>query len=280
LVSKGIIKRDCGNVMNNSENPRRRAKYKGRKKYKRKKRIECDPITSYGLVAYTTHEGNNYFLLYQRRDNFEYMDFLRGVWSTEDILPSLFSSMSIDERKRIREFTFPELWEDLWVEHNSRIFRDGFVKAKRKYEGAKHAIPELLDSTISNIIEPPWGFPKGKKNNFRENPVDCALREFQEETRLSVDQVQIIRDRKPYIETFLGSNGKIYSTHYYLAHFPNLLLPRKFETPHCIRDETVSEEASNVKWFLYEEACSLLNSRRQDFLKDAANEIQRITLLI
>ncbi|GAG32871.1 unnamed protein product, partial [marine sediment metagenome] len=129
----------------NSENPRRLVKYKGRKKYKRKKK--CEPITSYGLVAYTIHKGVNYFLLYQRRDNFEYMDFLRGVWPNEDSLPSLFSAMSVDERKRIREFTFPELWEDLWVEHNSRIFRDGFAKAKRKYELARFSIPELLETT-------------------------------------------------------------------------------------------------------------------------------------
>jgi len=65
-----------------------------RKKYKKKKSYNSsEPITSYGLILYTMgdsppsfgnwdlHDNNQepYFLLYQRRDNFEYMDFLRGI---------------------------------------------------------------------------------------------------------------------------------------------------------------------------------------------------------
>ena len=243
-----------------------------RKKYRRRRKEDHGPITSYGLIAYTKCEGKPHFLLYQRRDNFEYMDFLRGVWPVEDILPSLFSSMSNDERRRIREYTFPELWSDLWVEHNSRIFRDGFSKAKRKYESVRNMIPYLLDSTTSGIREPPWGFPKGKKNNFRENPVSCAMREFKEETHLQIERDQIISDQ-PYVETFQGSNDKTYATYYYLAEMPSVVVPAKMNTPHCIREQTVSEEASNVQWFSFQKACSLLNPRRQTILKKAMGNI-------
>ena len=200
------------------------------------------------------------------------MDFLRGVWSAPDVLPSLFSAMSEDERYRIRNFTFQELWEDLWVEHESRIFTDGITKAKRKYDSIKTQIPHILDTTSSNIESPPWGFPKGKKNNYREDPLDCPVREFREETRLNVDRIQII-NHPPYIEKFRGSNGKVYCTHYYLAEFPRKILPSRVKTPHCIRDETISEEASNVRWFSYEDACSLLNSKRCEFLRDAVEFI-------
>lgn len=240
-----------------------------RKKYRRKKDGFLEPITSYGLMAYSRQQSKIYFLLYQRRDNFEYMDFIRGLWATPDDLPLLFSAMSIEERKRIRNFTFAELWEDLWVEHSSRIFVDGYPKAKRKYDSVKDQISSLLSSTTSVIKEPPWGFPKGKKNNFKETAIACALREFEEETRLPTHSVIIDKEFSPFIETFRGSDGKFYSTHYYLAEFPEMHLPSRMETPHCIRDETISEEASNVRWFSYEEACVVLNEQRIEFVREA-----------
>ena len=151
--------------------------YYKRKKFskkKKKKKYGDEPITSYGLILYTVVNDKPIFLLYQRRDNFEYMDFLRGVWMSEGQLPGLFSLMSPDERKRIREYTFQELWNDLWVEHSCRIFRDGFSKAKRKYDSVRDKIPNLLDTTTSHIREPPWGFPKGKKNSFKEESISCV----------------------------------------------------------------------------------------------------------
>lgn len=244
-----------------------------RKKMRRRRKDDYGPITSYGIIAYTKKGPETLFLLYQRRDNFEYMDFLRGVWSSEEVLPSLFSSMTKDERKRIREYTFRELWDDLWVEHNTRIFRDGFSKAKRKYESVRRMIPRILDNTESNIKEPPWGFPKGKKNNFREPPKTCAIREFNEETRLEINESHILNDT-PYIETFQGSNNKNYCTHYYLAEIP-FSVPKEMITPQCIRKKTISEEASNVEWFPFEEACNFLNFRRQMILTKAMNYISQ-----
>ena len=38
--------------------------------------------------------------------------------------------MSIEERKRIRDYTFQELWDDMWVDKNSRIYKENFSKAK------------------------------------------------------------------------------------------------------------------------------------------------------
>jgi 8-oxo-dGTP pyrophosphatase MutT (NUDIX family) len=263
---------ECDNHINGSDNSpdsSNESEYYKRKKFpkkKKKKKYGVDPITSYGLILYTTVNDSPTFLLYQRRDNFEYMDFLRGVWMSEGQLPSLFSLMSPDERKRIREYTFQELWNDLWVEHSCRIFRDGFSKAKRKYDSVRDKIPNLLDTTTSHIREPPWGFPKGKKNSFKEESIACAIREFTEETRIPSEFVQVMTT-SPFVENFKGSNGKFYSTYYYLAKIDEPIYPQIISTPHCIRKTTISEEAINVQWFTFEEASNLLNSRRQSILK-------------
>nr|QBK85495.1 MAG: NUDIX hydrolase [Marseillevirus LCMAC101] len=258
------------------ESPNGSEYYKKKKfvKKKKKKRYGTEPITSYGLILHTAVNDKPVFLLYQRRDNFEYMDFLRGVWVSEGQLPGLFSLMSPDERKRIREYTFQELWNDLWVEHSCRIFRDGFSKAKRKYDSVRDKIPELLDTTTSHIREPPWGFPKGKKNSFKEESTTCAIREFTEETRIPSDLI-CVTTTSPFVENFKGSNGKSYSTHYYLAKIGEPVQPQIISTPHCIRKTTISEEAINVKWFTYEESSSLLNSRRQTILRSALDIINR-----
>ena len=258
------------------ESPNGTEYYKRKKfsKKKKKKKYGIEPITSYGLILYTVVNDKPIFLLYQRRDNFEYMDFLRGVWISEGQLPGLFSLMSPDERKRIREYTFQELWNDLWVEHSCRIFRDGFSKAKRKYDSIRDKIPNLLDTTSSHIREPPWGFPKGKKNSFKEESITCAIREFTEETRIPSDLIHVMTT-SPFVENFKGSNCKSYATHYYLATINEPIHPQIIDTPHCIRKTTISEEAINVKWFTFEETNNLLNSRRQAILRSALDIINR-----
>lgn len=274
----------------------------------KKKKDSCNPITSYGLIVYS--EGrpskdrpseslyleNNpseillsesrstkgvfpentekvpYFLLYQRRDNFEYMDFLRGIWYSAEVLPSLFSSMSIEERNRLRNYTFQELWDDLWVEHDSRIYRDGFIKAKKKYDSIKHIIPYILDNTTSKVNDPPWGFPKGKKNNPNEQMMTCAVREFTEETHIQVEEKDIVKP-EPYIEHFQGSNDKEYSTYYYLTKIPEMINPDKINTPGRIRSQAISEEASELKWVSYPEVLSFLHPRRQEIIEQVMKDM-------
>ena len=232
------------------------------------------PITSHGLILYTvTPEKNVLFLLYQRRDNFEYIDFLRGLWSHENQIPLMFSSMSEEERLRIRYYTFEELWDDLWVDHTTKVYNEGFIRSKNKFESIKHRIPEILDTTYSQVKGTNWGFPKGKKDYYNETSIDCAIREFKEETNLEVSPDNII-STKPYVENFRGSNNKYYSTCYYLAKLKEPVYPGKYATPQCIRKDTLSDEASEVMWFTFEEVCARLNPKRQSIARKVFEYIQ------
>lgn len=229
------------------------------------------PIMSYGVILYTITPDNEIkFLLYQRRDSFEYMDYMRGYWSTKDDIYRLFELMSPEERERVQNFTFDELWDDLWVNHTYRIYEDGYKSAKRKYDYSRSYINHALETTQSMIENPPWGFPKGKKNNSKENELTCALREFKEETKLDA---RIDVKGFTYKEKFRGTNGRIYSTVYYLASTDNMITPDLMVTPSCIRKKTISEEASNVLWFSYEEALTKLNPIRRCILEKVKNDI-------
>lgn len=243
-------------------------------RYNRKKRRQAEPITSYGLIVYTIQDNTPLFLLYQRRDNFEYIEFVRGIYDNPSQLPALFSSMSSEERSRIRNYVFEELWADLWVEKSCRVYKDGFEFAKNKYNAVKHMIVETLDTTTSHIKSTPWGFPKGKKNGHTEPDIDCARREFREETRLT-DDIKVM-EFTPFIENYKGSNGKAYATYYFIGKMENNTIPEIMYTKDCIRKTTISEEAENVEWLKYHDAYKRLSPRRQIMLKLALEQIEKL----
>lgn len=236
-------------------------------------------IDSYGIIAFhiSMETKEPKFLLYQRRDTFEYIEFVRGLWINEKQLPGMFSLMSAEERQRIREYTLRELWNDLWVNQNFEAYVAlGFSKAQKKYDQIKHKLSSYLNDTQTYIIETHWGFPKGKKNP-KETAIEAATREFEEETKLSKTKL-IIDNFQPFTELFKGTNRKMYGTYYYLAEYRSLTedLPPMKETPMGIRKQTVSEEAYVVKWFSFAEACRKLDVRRQNILRQALHVISQL----
>jgi len=239
----------------------------------RKKRNQSTPIISYGIILYYIKENVPYYLLYQRRDTFEYMDFLRGMWTTENQLISLFKLMSTEERQRIREYTFRELWDDLWIHHDCKIYKEGYIKAKRKYDSIRYKIPDIIDNTDTDVSSPPWGFPKGKKNGYHEDPLKCAMREFTEETRIELNKINVV-EGVFFTENFKGSNNKNYITQYYLAEASRFDLPSQYETIGCIRKKTLSEEALDIKWFSINEIENIINSERHGIIRTTLSIIE------
>ena len=78
-------------------------------------------------------------------------------------------------------------------------------------------MPEEIIKKKSEFYEyPEWGFPKGRRN-FKETDVQCALREFCEETGLDADNINIFKNIIPVREDFLGNNNVRYRHIYYLA---------------------------------------------------------------
>lgn len=260
------------------------------KKTERYRQNPSHPITSYGLILFYLDRSDPVlpvpkFLIYQRRDNYEYIDILRGNWNNEKRLKELFAALSPDEKKRIREYTFEELWDDLWVSRENAIHRDGFEKAKKRYEMIKDKIGEYLEEAGPEFanVEPPWGFPKGKKNDSdKESEKECALREFGEETGLPIDEI-VIWETNHYAEFYKGNNGKPYCTYYYIAETNNPFPVKRVLTPGCIRPDAVSDEAEDAMWVTFDEACLKLGARKQILLKKVlhliTNSYEKYSLL-
>jgi 8-oxo-dGTP pyrophosphatase MutT (NUDIX family) len=226
---------------------------------------------SYGIILFSIVNHTPRFLIYERRDSYGYMDFLRGKWTQENIL-MLFSLMTEDERHRLLSFTFDELWYDMWFGCVSKIPAVHYENAKRKFQSIEDKIPLYIQLTTPTKEKTMWCFPKGKKSSSRESDMECALREFTEETKIDSSKIRIL-PMHPHREVYKGNNGRTYSTTYFVAHIDTPIDPKKIDTPECIRKTAISEEANNILWVSCADARLKISPPRQAILK-------KITLLL
>ena len=76
---------------------------------------------------------------------------------------------------------------------------------------------DLVNNSSTSWTETEWEFPKGRRN-YKEKDLECALREFEEETGILSSKLSVIENVLPFEEIFIGSNHKSYKHKYFLAY--------------------------------------------------------------
>lgn len=190
------------------------------------------PITSYGIILFSSSSKGIQYLMLLRKDSFGYIDLIRGKYVINNIeqLQYIFNEMSSNEKELIKNNDFEYLWKKMWGETNiGNQYRNEETASQKKFEALKAGITvnnELisLDSLIQNSNtmwkETEWEFPKGRRN-FQEKDLDCAIREFEEETGIIKKNIKIIENMLPFEEIFVASNHKSYKHKYFLAYTDN-----------------------------------------------------------
>ena len=134
--------------------------------------------------------------------------------------------MSISEKERLLIMPFDQQWKLLWGDNNKIQYRGEEIAASKKYEVIKNGVCinnenitllDIITLSTTNWSETEWEFPKGRRN-FQEKDMDCAIREFEEETGYSQQDITLIENLLPFEEMFIGSNHKSYKHKYYLAY--------------------------------------------------------------
>ena len=218
------------------------------------------PTLSFGLICYRLcADGSPQYLMIQRKDSLSFMEFIRGKYEVGNVeyIFKMFSSMTREERRMIEQFTFEKLWGYTWCQTSVPVRSSEYLECKRKfetlrngfsYEGKTVDLSRILSTTQSAFADPEWGFPKGRRK-ILETDLDCAVREFCEETGCESGDFHVLVTN-PYRETFLGTNGIPYSHVYYLANMQ----------AHPSREPRVDSsnlqqvrEVRSVGWFSYEE---------------------------
>lgn len=216
-----------------------------------------EPIISYGIICFTLDENinvknkniENYFynkyldigeynyqnleniklipyfydkikiLMIRRKDSLNYIEFIRGKYNLDNKIGinKLLKLMTKKENLKIKNNSFDDLWNELWKDTaKSKIYQKEYNNSKQKFQELKNNnFYNLLDD-LSEYDEPEWGFPKGRRN-VNEKNLDCATREFIEETNIPLNNLHIMERLNCLDEEYKGTNLINYRHIYYLA---------------------------------------------------------------
>lgn len=199
-----------------------------------------NPITSYGIILFRYNQINSdlnselkfnsniEYLMLRRKDSFGYIDFVRGKYSPNNIehIQHIVNEMSLSEKDRILTLPFNQLWEQMWGNASNIQYKSEEAASSKKFDIIKNGVlidekliklEDIVNNSDTKWIETEWEFPKGRRN-YQEKDLDCALREFEEETGISSKSISIIENLLPFEELFIGTNHKSYKHKYFLAY--------------------------------------------------------------
>jgi 8-oxo-dGTP pyrophosphatase MutT (NUDIX family) len=192
------------------------------------------PIMSFGLICYRQKPAAAAveYLMIQRRDSLSFMEFIRGKYDLQNLtyIQHLLYFMTQDERRMLMAHTFPELWKHVWIQvsNHSQRYSQEYNESRSKFQALLNGyttvdgnfvmLRDIICSVTSKFKEPEWGFPKGRRR-LKEEDIDCAVREFCEETGFTPNDIVLEGNVPPFEEVFYGTNNVLYRHVYYVARF-------------------------------------------------------------
>ena len=229
-----------------------------------------NPITSTGIIVFRISPDSILeYLLICRKDTLGYVDFLRGKYPlyNKRYILNIIGEMTLEERNKLINNSFDKLWSDLWGEHVGIQYRGEEKISREKFDilksgvtllNDKYSLQTLIDESVSvQWMQPEWGFPKGRRN-YHEKDLTCALREFEEETGYSKNNLKIIQNILPLEEICTGSNYKSYKHKYYLAYMDNDV---------TASDNFQKTEVSNLIWASFDKTKNLIRNYNYERLE-------------
>jgi len=213
------------------------------------------PIISYGVILFRSSQRGIEYLMIRRKDSFGFIDFVRGKYIPQNLIhiQKIINEMSINEKERILQNNFNDLWSNMWYDPSNIQHKNEEFSSAKKMEIIKNGImvndefmdlKTLVKKSNTTWVEPEWEFPKGRRNT-KEKDLDCALREFEEETGINKEKINIINNILPFEETFIGTNHKSYKHKYFLAHIS--------DCDNDYLDNYQKTEVSKLEWKTYDE---------------------------
>ena len=196
------------------------------------------------------------FLMIQRKDTMGFTDFVRGKYpddpeEAKKVLPIFLNEMTHQEKLKLLHKPFDYIWNNLWVNHESKCFKNENELAHKKFQ--KLDIKTLINNSNISFNYTEFGFPKGRRN-MKETNISCAEREFLEETGFNKNCYDFIKEYPTILEEFVGTNGVTYKHIYYLVKMRDNVPPPRID----YKNKVQTGEVQNIGWFSYEECMSII----------------------
>ena len=221
--------------------------------------FECNlPSISIGIILFRIKNNKREYLMIRRNTSFGYMDIIKKkkIYDLETI-QKIINELTIHEKEYIIEKHNQEKKDNL--NNDAQI---NFIET----------VENALYNSNTNWCEPEWGFPKGKRNPG-ERDLDCAIREFTEETGYSLNDIHLIENVLPYEEIFVGSNNKLYKQKYYLAFNSNNI---------DILDKYQRSEVSKIQWLSLDDCIKTIrdyNIEKINLIKSIDSSLEKYSVI-
>lgn len=225
-----------------------------------KKRKGKKPTESFGIIAMRPSPSGWKYLLVCRRDSVGMCDILFGNETiTKRYLRRVCSQITQREVEcilhhpieRILKHVFGLARQYTTCKEKRRLqWRKQMIRRRINIIRQNRDLRDIVDSVQSQWKDPGWGFPKGRLLYPSEDEMECALREFEEETGIGRSELRINKDPSVrFVEEYVGSNNVTYRHNYFIT----IVSPKA--TPCCDPDSTGQRfEISEVGWFPFDGA--------------------------
>ena len=141
-----------------------------------------------------------------------------NVAKLNQVLDTLYSSVTNNQSKESVLNTLSTFVNNLQVSNedtfNNNSQQSLYSNTSFKFD---QEFKDIVEKSNTKWKETEWEFPKGRRN-YQEKDLDCAFREFEEETGISKSAINIIENVIPFEEIFIGTNHKSYKHKYFLAY--------------------------------------------------------------
>lgn len=207
----------------------------------------------------------------QRKDSLSFMEFIRGKYDMHDVtyISQLLSHMTMSERSLLMQSSFNDLWNHVWYQAFLPRHTQEYYEARNKFESLVKGftssatyvnLERLIRSTRSEFNEPEWGFPKGRRR-LREEDLDCAVREFCEETGFRKEDLRICKEIKEFSEVFYGTNAILYSHVYFCAEMIGNSSKAIVVDPNNINQ---AREVRQIAWFTADQVMKRIREHNRE----------------
>jgi len=218
---------------------------------------------SYGIIPFTIFDNKILFLMIRRKNTFGYIDIIKGKYDIDNtiLFSYLINIMTSTEKNDMMKYDFKTLWQKMWLYPTNYS-----NELETKFNSNKVQIRDYIQKSKTLWYEPEWEFPKGRKNS-KETEINCAKREFTEETGINHKTIHIIQNIIPYEEIYVGTNFKCYKLKYFLTYISDINVDiSKYQ----------KTEVSAIKWLSYDEC---INKIRYYYF-EKKNNLEKINNLI
>ena len=192
---------------------------------------QSTPITSYGVIC--VHESRSQvtpdadaiasghelvmdtleYYCCQRRTTIEFGEIVKCGPRQKNLFEYL-SCLTSRERELLTSVPHERLWKDILLQETP-LFTESYKSTSSIFECYEGVLEKLIDLTESNIDQPPWEFPKGRKGHNERTLLQAALREMSEEGKVNFQEVILLWD-DVVNDVYRGTDGQLYETVYFV----------------------------------------------------------------